>query len=162
MTVRPGIGQSGIIAIFAFTSSVCIAIGVDQLISDQPAQSSFEAAFWVPAGLYCLCKLLALPIRLEITESTVLARQGRFRGHPDLEMPRNEVLAIHSFPSVISFRGRDDKPFMRIDCNYTLRQMRAVAGLLGVRLYDHTRWLGFREIRIGRLVYDPAASDRVS
>lgn len=161
-TVRPGNWRLSIVVPLAVVSGVCIAIGVVQLTADQPAQASFAAALWTPALFYCVINLLTLRIRMEITESVVRARQGRWRGHPDLEVPRHDVLAIHYFPRIISFRGPDDKPFMRIDCNYTLRQVRAVAQLLRVPLYDHKRWLGLREARIGRLVYDPAASDRVS
>ena len=162
MKVRPGNWRLGVVVPLALIGGVCLAIGVDQLASDQPAQASFAAAVWTPVLFYCVINLVALRIRLEITDSVVRARQGRWRGHPDLEMPRNDVLAIHYFTQVISFRGPDDKPFMRIDCNYTLRQMRTVAELLGVRLYDHRRRLGLREVGIGRLVHDPAASDRVS
>lgn len=160
MTVRPGGWRLSVIVPFAFIWGLSIAIGLANLTVDQPVQT--VAAFVGPVLLLLLLLLSARTIRLEITDSAVWARQGRWRGHRDLEVPRNDVRAIHYFTMVISFRGPDDEPFMRIGCDYTLRQMRTVAELLGVPLYDHRRWLGLREARIGRLVYKPSASDRVS
>jgi hypothetical protein len=63
---------------------------------------------------------------------------------------------------MISFRGPDNKPIMMIDDNYTLRQMMKVAGVLEAPLYDHTRLLGMRKVRIGRLAYDPSSRYPVS
>jgi hypothetical protein len=48
---------------------------------------------------------------------------------------------------------------MMIDANYTVRQMVQVASLLGVRLYDHTRW-GMRTVDKGRLAYQPESTVR--
>jgi hypothetical protein len=76
-------------------------------------------------------------------------------------MPRDDVRVIHYFPREIGFYGAGNKPIMRIDCNYTLKQTTDVARLLGVPLYNHRRWLGLREVREGRPVYKPA-SERVS
>ena len=157
MTVRPGNGTPTVIITALFVAGVSIAIGAPKLRVDP-----------VPAALACVGPVLLLfltinvlalarSIRLEISENTVSARQGGWRGHPDLEVPRDEIRAIHYFPRVISFRGPDDKPFMRIVPNYTLRQMTTVARLLGVPLYDHRRWPGLRSVRVGRLVYKPAS-----
>ena len=161
LTVRPGNWRLSVVIPALFVAGVSIAIGAPKLRVDP-----------VPALLACVGPVLLLyltinvmalvrSVRLEISENTVLARQGGWRGHPDLNVPRDEVVAIHYFPRVISFRGPGDKSFMRIDCNYTLRQMTDVARLLGVPLYNHRRWLGLREVREGRAVYKPA-SERVS
>lgn len=160
MTLRPGYLRLSIMVPVVIVVAPSLAIGVARLWAGKPAQAS-EAL--VPmAALYLVIRFAARSIRLELTESVVRAWQGKWRGHPDLEVPRNEVRAIHYFPRVISFRGPDDEPFMRIDSNYTLSQMRTVAELLRVPLYDHKRWLGLREAGMGRLVYKPTASDRIS
>jgi hypothetical protein len=91
ITVRPGLWRLSVVVPFVIVGGACIAIGVDQLTAHQPAQASFAAALWAPALLYCLLKLAGRQLRLEITESVVRARQGRWRGHPDREMPRNTM-----------------------------------------------------------------------
>jgi|SRR6516165_4552790 len=96
---------------------------------------------------------------LEITESVVRAKQDWFL--PENQVARSEITAIHYFPSLISFRGPDHKPIMKVRPNWTLRQMLGVADELGVPLYDHRRWLGLRRARIGRLVNRPAPSQPV-
>ena len=159
-TVRPGDWRLSIVVPGAIVGGLSIAIGVAKLQVDQPGQAVL--AFVGPVLLYLLVTALTRKVRLEITESVVRARQGGWRGHPDLEVPRSDVRVIHYFPRTIGFHGQDKKPIMRIDCNYTLRQMKTVAKLLGVPLYDHRRWLGLREVSKGRRVYDPAAPDRVS
>jgi hypothetical protein len=98
-------------------------------------------------------------VRLEITDSTVRVKQGRFL--PEKEAARSDITAIHYFPSLISFRGPDDEPMMKVAPNWTLRQMLEVAGELGVPLYDHRRWLGLRRISTGRLVNHPAPGNPV-
>ena len=98
-------------------------------------------------------------VRLEIAESVVRARQGWYL--PDKQVDRSEISAIHYFPSVISFRGPDRKPIMKIAPNYTLRQMLEVADVLAVPLYDHQRWLGLREVSTGRLVNSSGRSQPV-
>ena len=115
---------------------------------------------WEFTGLLLVGLMAWFPsrrVRLEVSAGVVLARQGRWRGEPDKQMPRAEVTTIHYFPQRISFRGLDNKPVMIIMPNYTKRQMIKVAAELGVRLYDHTAWLGLRKVRIGQLAYDPRA-----
>jgi hypothetical protein len=48
-----------------------------------------------------------------------------------------------------------------IDCNYTVRQMVRVAGVLKAPVYDHTRWFGMRTVDKGRVVYNPESSQPV-
>lgn len=93
-------------------------------------------------------------VRLEITESVVRAKQGWYL--PEKQAARRDITAIHYFPSVISFRGPDQKPIMKIAPNWTLSQMLEVVDELGVPLYDHRRWLGLRKVSTGRLVNHPA------
>jgi hypothetical protein len=155
MTVRVGLWRLSVVIPGGFMVGLCTFGAVSEFLAGQLVAA--VVALTVPVPIFLLIWVGTRSIRLEITESVVLARQGRFRGHPDLEMPRSEIRAIHYFPRIISFRGQDNKPFMRIDCNYTVRQMTKVAGILEVPLYDHKRWLGLREARIGRLVHDPAS-----
>lgn len=159
MTVGAGLRRSNVLLPGGFLVSGCVAGAISEVLAGQPAAAA--TALSIPFALFLLLWVLLRSIRLEVGESRVLARQGGFRGHPDLEVPRNEIRAIHYFPRIISFRGPDNKPFMRIDCNYTLRQMTMVAALLGVPLYDHKGRLGLGEVKVGRLVYDPAAPHRV-
>lgn len=104
-----------------------------------------------------MAEVRSLPVRLEITESVVRARQGGWRGQPDKEVSRNDIRSIHYFPMMISFRGPDNTPIMKTEPHWTLRQMLKVAGELKVPLYDHTRWYGTREAHMGQLAYDPAS-----
>ena len=155
MTVRPGNWRLTVAVPGFFVAGVSIAMGAPKLMVD--TVPALLACVGPVLLLYLTINVLARSVRLEISENTVSARQGGWRGHPDLEVPRDEIRAIHYFPRIISFRGPDDKPFMKIDPSYTLRQMTTVARLLGVPLYDHRRWPGLRSVRVGRLVYKPAS-----
>lgn len=160
MTLRSGIWRLVYVIPGVVVVVPCMIGGVTGLMADKPVQA--VGAFACPVVLYLVVTLLSRRVRLEITDSLVRARQGGWRGHPDLEVPRNEVRAIHYFPGKISFRGPDDEPFMRIDPNYTARQMKTVAVFLRVPMYDHQRWFGLRKVSMGRLVYKPAKSDPAS
>jgi hypothetical protein len=160
MTIWPGFWRFSNVILEAILVSVFVVIAVAFFVDDEPGEG--VVALLIPVGLYVLNWVLTrfrpLPIRLEVTESMVRARQGKWRGAPDMEAPRSEIRSIHYLPTLISFRGVDkDNPLMMIQPQYTLRQMRKVAAELHVRLYDHTRWLGLRKIDIGRLAYDPAS-----
>jgi hypothetical protein len=140
-------------------AGIFIAIAFNQFTTGQPVAGVIALVGPVVIFLFSwvFVRFRLRPIRLEITESTVRARQGNWHGQPDMEMPRSQIRAIHYFPRLISFRGLDDKPVMMIYPQYTLRQMRKVAAELDVRLFDHTRWLGLRKIKVGRLAYVPAS-----
>jgi hypothetical protein len=116
----------------------------------QPDQALWLLASAVGVAIILWARLRA--VQLEITESVVRARQGWYL--PEKQAARSEIRAIHYFPSVISFRGPDRKPIMKIAPDWTMRQMLEVAGELGVPLYDHRRWL--RKVSTGRLVNHPA------
>lgn len=94
-------------------------------------------------------------VRLEITDTEVRARQGWYR--PTKQVDRSDVRAIHFFPRVISFRGPDAQPIMKLDPAWNMRQMLEVADELHVPLFDHRRWHGLREVSVGRLANDPRA-----
>lgn len=94
--------------------------------------------------------------RLEIDGDLVRVRQGW--NIPDRQAARSEISAIHYFPQLISFRGPDQKPVMKVAPSWPLRQMLDVADELGVPLYDHRAWLGLREVKMGRLVNRPTQS----
>jgi hypothetical protein len=115
---------------------------------------------WLPVvlgviGLVIIGWARLRAVRLEITDSVVRAKQGWYQ--PEKQVARGDVRAIHYFPRLISFRGRDDKPIMMVAPNWNLRQMLEVADELGVSLFDHRRWHGLREVSVGRLVNDPRA-----
>jgi len=150
-TIRPGWGPSAVIwcAVLLGTLIAWAVIQPDQVL-------------WVLAtavGVAVVGGARIRAVRLEITESVVRAKQDWFL--PENQVARSEITAIHYFPSLISFRGPDHKPIMKVRPNWTLRQMLGVADELGVPLYDHRRWLGLRRARIGRLVNRPAPSQPV-
>jgi hypothetical protein len=59
------------------------------------------------------------------------------KGRGDLEVPRSEIREIHFYRGQIIFRGPDRKPVMEPVPQWPLKQMREVADVLGVPLYDH-------------------------
>ena len=159
ITIRPGLWRAVVMIPFGIVSGVCIAGAVSEIAVGNPGAAVL--ALLVPVAMLLVVEFRARSVRLEITDSVVLAKQGHWRGHPDMQAPRNEIRAIHYFPRIISFRGPDKKPVMMIDCNYTMRQMVRVAGVLKVPMYDHTRWFGMRTVDKGRLVYNSELSQRV-
>lgn len=121
------------------------------------------AALWLLAGAVLVVVIgwvRIRAVRLEITDSVVRIRQGRFVS--EKVAARSDISALHYFPSLISFRGPDGEPMMKIAPNWTLRQMLEVAGELGVPLYDHRRWCGMRTVSMGRLVNHSARSRPIS
>jgi len=137
-----------------FVLCLSIALAVSKFAVDQAGQA--VVALMIPVVICLIIGFRARSVRLEISDSVVLAKQGHWRGHPDKQAPRSDIRAIHYYPRLISFRGPDNKPMMMIDPNYTVRQMVRVASVLGVRMYDHTRWLGMRKtVNTGRLVFQP-------
>lgn len=148
LTIRPGLRP-----IDAISCSVLVALCLAGALI-WPAQALWALAIPVTVGFIAWVR--TRPVRLEITESVVRAREGGFRGQPDKQVPRSEITGIHYFPMRISFRGPDQKPIMAIEPNYPVRTMLKVAAELKVPLYDHTRWLELRKVEMGRLVYDPA------
>jgi hypothetical protein len=99
-------------------------------------------------------------VRLVITDSAVRVRQGWVQA--EKEAARSNIVAIHYFPGVISFRGPGGEPMMKVAPNWTLRQMLEVAGVLEVPLFDHTRWFGLRKAAVARLAYDPPSGPRLT
>jgi len=156
MTIRSGWRTSDVIAWSALVG-MFVAFAVIW-----PSQAGTYLTGPVLIGLVIWVRMRA--IRLEIGESAVRARQGRWRGQRDGQVPRSKVRSIHYFPRMISFRGPNNTPIMKIMSNYNLRQLRKVATELKVPLYDHTRWYGLREARegIGQLVYKPETGQPVS
>jgi hypothetical protein len=153
MTIRPGWLRLGVVIPVAIMLGVSIVIAVGMLADHHAGQVPW--AFFGPVLVVFITWVATRRVRLEITDSVVLVRQGGWRGNPDKQAPRNAITAIHVFPMVISFRGPDKKPIMMIVPNYTPRQMLRVAKVLDVPLYDHRRWFGLRQIHLGRLIYDP-------
>jgi hypothetical protein len=159
MTIRPGFWRLGAVIPFAILIGVFVALGAGMLVVNQPAQAI--PMFLAPPLVFLIAWLRTLPVRLEITESTVRAKQGRWRGQPDKQVPRSEIRSIHYFPMIISFRGPDNTPIMRVDPHWTMRQMLRVADEIKVPLYDHRRWFGMLKAPMGQLAYDPASGKRV-
>lgn len=103
--------------------------------------------------------LLMRPIRLEITETEVRARQGWARAPlGKKEALRSEIRSIHYLPGRFSFQGADGQPLMEPVDIWTVRDMVKAAEELRVPLYDdRVGLLKVRELREGRLVYDPVS-----
>jgi hypothetical protein len=79
--------------------------------------------------------LLWHPVRLEITETEVRARQGWVRGQSGkTEARRSEICSIHYLPRRISFRGPDGQPLMEPVDIWTVRDMLKAAEELQVPL----------------------------
>jgi hypothetical protein len=153
ITIKPGLWRPGVVIVWSLVVGMFVAFAVIW-----PSQ----AVTWL-MGLplsFSIAWVRVRAVRLEITESTVRARQGWYL--PDEQVPRSQIRAIHYYPDVISFRGPDRKPIMRTRSEWSLRQMIAVAGELRVPVYDNRRWHNLRTARVGRLVYDPAAPHPVS
>jgi hypothetical protein len=115
-----------------------------------------------PASLVALALmvwLLMWPIRLEITETEVRARQGWAQAPlGKKEAVRNEIRSIHYAPGRFSFRGADGQPLMETSDIWTVRDMVKAAEELRVPLYDDRLGrLKAREAREGRLLYDPVS-----
>ena len=116
-------------------------------------------------GLACLVFmallfwLLMRPIRLEITETEVRARQGWARAPlGKREALRSEIRSIHYLTKRFSFNGVDGEVLMEPVDIWTVRDMVRAAEELRVPLYDdRLGWLGARELSEGRLVYDPVS-----
>jgi hypothetical protein len=160
ITIWPGFWRFSSLIPWMFLVGGCVAVSVWEIVTAQPGEG--VVILLLPGVTFLvgwvILRLRPFPIRLEITEGMVRARQGKWRGAPDMEVPRSEIRTIHYFPNLISFRGVDNSsPLMMIQPHYTLPQMRKVAAELHVRLYDHTRWLGLRQVDVGRLAYDPAS-----
>ena len=152
--IKPGWWRASVVIPVGIGSCIFIAGAVTEFAADRPGQA--VAALMGPVLFFLIAGFRTRSVRLEISENVVLAKQGHWRGHPDKQAPRSDIRAIHYYPRLISFRGPDNKPIMMIDPNYTVRQMVRVASVLGVRMYDHTRWLGMRKTaNTGRLVYQP-------
>jgi hypothetical protein len=155
MTIRPGFWRIGTVIPLGILACMCVTAAV---------------IWWSHQGWALLIALVlvvlmaearSLPVRLEITGTMVRARQGRWRGQPDVEAPRSEIREIHYYPMRISFWGAGDKPLMEPEPHWTVRQMVKVAAELGVPLYDHKGRLGVEEISEGELVYGPASHRQV-
>jgi hypothetical protein len=153
ITMRPAVWQPSIVIVWSLVVGMFVAAAVIW-----PGQAVTSLMF-LPL-LFLIAWVRVRAVRLQITESAVRARQGWYL--PDKQVPRSQIRAIHYYPDVISFRGPERKPIMRTRAEWSLRQMIAVAGELGVPLYDIRRWHDLRTARVGRLVYDPAAPQPVS
>lgn len=152
-TIRPALWQPSIVIVW----SVVVAMFVG-LAAIWPGQAVPWLAFLPLACLLGWARARA--VRLEITESVVRVRPGWRQ--PARQVPRSEIRAIHYYPDLISFRGPDRKPIMKTRPEWSLRQIITAAAELKVPVYDHRRCLNLRRVKVGRLVYDPAAPHPVS
>ncbi len=155
MIVRPGWWRLSTMIPLVMLIGLFGALAVSKFAVGQPGQA---AVALVGPVLVCLIAWLrTLPVRLEVTDTAVRAKQGGWRRQPDKQVSRSEIRAIHYFPMMISFRGPDNESIMMIEPHWTRPQMLKVADELKIPLYDHTRWLGMRKVSMGRLTYDPAS-----
>lgn len=103
-------------------------------------------------------------ILLEVTPAVVRARQGRFRGRPDLEVDRVEICRIDYCPGRLMFRGTHGQSLMAPYPFWTLEQVVQVADVLDVPVYDRRgkfrlRTLTREELAEGRLVKSDSSAD---
>ena len=150
-TIGPGLRPSGVIACAALLAMLTALAVI------QPSLALWMLVTAIVVAIIIWAQLRA--VRLEITDSVVRVKQGWYAS--ELQVARSEIRAIHFFPALISFRGPDGKPIMKVGPNWTLRQMLEVADELAVPLYDHRRWLGLRSVTMGRLVNHSAPSQSV-
>lgn len=154
LTLRVGWLRAGVIIPSVIVFGISTVIAVAMIVDGHWAQA--PAAYAAPLPIYLITWVATRRVRLEITDRVVLARQAGWHGHPDKQVPRDAVTAIHYFPQFISFRGPNKKDtIMMIVPNYTPRQMVKVARVLDVPLYNHSRRLGLQKVSIGRLMYEP-------
>lgn len=149
-TIRPTVWQPSIV----IAGSALIGMFVAGAVI-------WQAPAWLAVLplVFLVAWLRGRPVRLEITESAVRAILGWHS--PAGQVPRSQIEAIHYYPDVISFRGPEGKPLLRIRAEWSLRQVIAAAAELKVPVYDNRRFHNLRTARVGRLVYDPATPHRV-
>ena len=154
IAIRPTFWRPGNVIEAVVIGAFCLIPAVFLLGS--PTAAIGPACFVV---LALMVWLLMRPIRLEITETEVRARQGWARGPlGKKEALRSEIRSIHYAPGRFSFRGPDGQPLMETSDIWTVRDMVKAAEELGVPLYDDRLGrLGVREASEGRLVYDPVS-----
>lgn len=112
----------------------------------------------VLAAMALMSWLLSRPVRLEITETEVRAKEGWTYAPPGKKQAvRSEIRSIHAVPRQFSFRGADGQSLMETSPTWTVQDMVKAARELQVPLYDdRIGQLKARERNKARLVYDPA------
>jgi hypothetical protein len=152
--IKPTFWRPGNVVSAVFIGGCCLIPALFLLSS--PAAAIGPACLAVSA---LIVWLLMRPIRLEITETEVRAKQGWSRAPlGKTEAFRSEIRSIHYAPNRFSFRGSDGQTLMETSDIWTLPDMVRAAEALGVPLYDNRLGrLGAREASEGRLVYDPAS-----
>lgn len=103
--------------------------------------------------------LMMRPIRLEISEAEVRAREGWARAPLGRRVVfRSELRSVHYLRRQVSFRGADGQSLMEAAGIWTVADMVGVAQELGVPLFDDRvgalRTAGPGQ---GRLMYDPVS-----
>jgi hypothetical protein len=156
ITIRPSFWRPGNVFWAVVIGGFCLSPVVFQAGASPELMGLGALAF-----MTVLAWLLMRPIRLEITETEVRARQGWTTGQlgKSQEAFRSEIRSIHYLPKQISFRGADGQSLMETVVNWTLGDMAKAAAELRVPLYDDRveGLLKARELSEGRLVYDPAS-----
>lgn len=152
LTVRYKVWQTSTVVSAGIVTSLCAVAAVAE-------PRAYLPLLLAPVLLVCMFWLASRAMRLQVTQTMVRARAGRWHGRPDVETPRIEICEIHYCPARISFLGTHGQPLMEPYPLWTLNQVRQVADLLDVPLYDHRGWLHLRELAVGRLVNrDPSGS----
>jgi hypothetical protein len=103
IAIRPGLWRASVVIPLGLVSCLAIAGAVSEFAAGSPLEGVY--ALLAPVVILLIMGFRGRAVRLEVTDSEVLAKQGHWRGHPDLQAPRNEIRAIHYFPGIISFRG---------------------------------------------------------
>jgi hypothetical protein len=154
ITIKPSFWRAGNVFWTVLIGGSCLSPLVFQLGAFPELMGLGTLAFMTG-----LAWLLMRPIRLEITETEVRARQGWTTGRlgKSQDAFRSEIRSIHYLPKQIGFRWADGQPLMETVDNWTLRDMVKAAEELRVPLYDD-RVEGLLRVQVlseGRLVYDP-------
>ena len=155
IAIKPTFWRPGNVVSAVFIGGCCLIPAL--FLLNSPAAAIGPACLAISA---LIVWLLMRPIRLEITETEVRAKQGWSRAPlGKTEAFRSEIRSIHYRPRQVTFRGADGQPLMDISDIWTVADMIKVAEALGVPLYDDRveGLLKARELPEGRLVYDPVS-----
>ena len=154
-TIKPTFWKLSNVIWAVFIGAFCLC----PLALQSPTASSSLAGLGTFVGLAVLCWLMLRPIRLEITETQVRAKEGWSRAPlGKKEAFRSEIRSIHYAPKRFSFLGADGQPLMETSGIWTLPDMVKAAEVLRVPLYDdrvgQSKATGSNR---ARLVYDPGS-----
>jgi hypothetical protein len=154
ITIRPALWRRKHVIYAVAIGGFCLAPVVFQM-----GTFSELMGLGVLAAMALMFWLGMRPIRLEITETEVRAREGWARAPlGKKEVLSSEIRSIHYLQRQISFRGADGQSLMEAVDIWTVADLTKAAEELLVPLYnDRLGLLKTTEPGRGRLVYDPVS-----